>query len=271
MNSYLRMIQSVTTKYDTEIRNSTSSFCEYFGIDQFWFHRINDKGFLGTISNNPAWCEYFAAEKLFHKCPLLRHSKYIPLGFVVVANNEVEDFLDNKIAQTFYKDIKKYKNGIWFVIINKTETGSEQFGFMIDKSNLALIINELQIIKQFMNKLPTKIPRLFSKLEEAQVNLVDLMGASFYKSAIPAHFQPQAREVMIQNMGLESDIQLNPRELEVIKLVLQGHSPSQIAPKVFLAKRTIEHLLEKIKEKLECNSKTQLIQKAREMENFGLF
>lgn len=272
MNSYLNMIQSVTTKNDRIIKNASSSFCEYFNIPQFWYNKIDDRGSLASMSNHPAWTEYFAEQHLYKKCPLLRHSKHLQEGISIYTNNEVEQFLNNNIVQTFYEGEANYNKNAWFVIINKTKNGSDQFGFLADKSNVALIVNEMKLIKWFMRKFQSNIASVFSKLEDHRVNLIELIGPAFYKSsASTSSSLHTARLRILAQMGIEEGMNLNPREIEVVLLVLQGFSASAIAPKVFLAKRTIDHMLERIKEKLNCNSKTELIQKSREMEDLGYF
>lgn len=272
MDSYFSMIRSVTTKNDTIIKNASSSFCEYFNITQFWYNKVDDRGSLASMSNHPAWTEYFAEQQLYKKCPLLRHSKHLQEGISIYSNNEVEQFLNNNIVQTFYEGALNYNKNVWFVIINKTKNGSDQFGFLVDKSNITLVINEMKLIKWFVKKFQLKIPSVFSKLEDHRVNLIDLIGPAFYKnSAATPSSRHAARQAILVQMGIEEGINLNSREIEVIKLVLQGFSASAIAPKVFLAKRTIDHLLERIKEKLKCSSKTELIQKSQEMEDLGYF
>jgi len=64
---------------------------------------------------------------------------------------------------------------------------------------------------------------------------------------------------------------LSSIELNVMNLLLEGYSAAQIALRLFRSSRTVEHHIERIKEKLGCCSKGELIQKARKMERFNCF
>lgn len=273
MNSYLEMIRSVSTRHDAKIKKATNAFCEYFDISQFWYNKIDDKGFLASLSNHPSWTEYFASEKLFLRCPQLRHSDHLKNGISIPSNDEVEEFLSLNIVRTFYREDTIYDGTVWFVLTKKTDCGAEQFGFLTKKRNTSLIINELNLIKAFVNALPKSLEDVFSKLLDSQINLLDLIGPSFYENPFPnsSHHSPESRRLIIEELGGKEMIQLKPKEIEVLSFVLKGFSASAIAPQVFLAKRTVEHVLERIKDKLCCNSKTELIKRASEIQELGYF
>lgn len=268
------MVQAVTIKCHHIIRRATSDFCDFFHIAQFWYNRVDDRGLLTGYSNHPAWTEYFASENLHQKCPLLCHSKYLKEGISIFddsINSADEHYLNDSIIDVFYKDKMKYKSNIWVIYIKKTKTGSEQFGFFINKKALSLFFSEQELVKLFMNKAPEISPLLFSKLEDNQINLIEELGNSFYQGIELNTPNLTYRQKLIEKLGLKIANKLSNKEIEVIKLVLQGYSASAIAPQVFLAKRTVDHILERIKDKMECNSKTQLIIKARELEKTGFF
>lgn len=270
MSSYLKMIQSVTTKYHDRIKNETSSFCEYFHLAQFWYNKIDDRGSLASFSNFPEWTEYFGHEKLYEKCPMLRHSKYLQEGVKIFStDNDVESMVNNSIISRFYNGKANYHLNTWVVFVNKTKDGSEQFGFFVKKPALSLFFNESQLVRLFMKKIKENMTFVFSKLEDNQINLLDVLGSSFFAGASLGVSQDSERQTLLKKIGGEWQACLTPQEMRVIELVLQGYSASAIAPQVFLAKRTVDHYLERIKEKLDCHSKTELIQKAREMEELG--
>ena len=85
-----------------------------------------------------------------------------------------------------------------------------------------------------------------------------LVGANFF-----------SEKKFLKNLGIE--VSCSVREIEVMKLLLEGYSASQIGKEIFLSRRTIEHHLERIKDKLGCTSRAELIQKARELEALEYF
>lgn len=70
-------------------------------------------------------------------------------------------------------------------------------------------------------------------------------------------------------MGIGFD--LSPKESEVTQWMLRGYSAGKLAPKAFFSRRTAEHHVESMKQKLGCSIKAELIQIAREMERMGIF
>lgn len=270
MNSYLEMIQGISTRYSDKIKSVTDNFCGYFQIGQLWYNRVDNKGSLESLSNHPAWTEYFAAEKLYERCPLLRHSKYVKEGITVLNDKEAEACVSPQIIDTFYNGTVKYNANTWITIVKKTKSGSDQFGFFINKKYLPLFINEMQLVNLFTSRFRERLQLVFSKMESFQANLIEIMGSDFYKDQREETLEDELKQQLLKELGIDESVQLNTREIEIIKLVLQGFSASAIAPQVYLAKRTIEHMLERIKEKLCCDTKTELIQKAREMESLGV-
>jgi DNA-binding NarL/FixJ family response regulator len=51
---------------------------------------------------------------------------------------------------------------------------------------------------------------------------------------------------------------LTPRELEVIKLIAEGHTSEEIAELLFISKKTVEHHRANILEKLQMRNRVEL-------------
>ena len=159
-----------------------------------------------------------------------------------------------------------------FQLMDKTSNGVEAFGFSSNSSNplqVALLLNELSLLRLFIKKFREENRSLFSCLEDNQVNLAELLGSVFYDEPVPVMPQLTKRRALFKQFGIEYS--LTPREKEIIVPLLKGYSASQIGKQIFLSKRTVEHHVERMKEKLGCNSKAELIQKSRELEAYGLF
>lgn len=270
MSSYLDMVHAITVKHSDKIKRETSHFCEYFHIAQLWHNRVDDRGYLQGISNHPSWTEYFASEKLYEKCHLLRHSKYVSEGMTILSDEEAKECVNQEIIDIFYDGTIQYNSNTWITLVHKNKSGTDQFGFFLNKNYLALFINEMRLVNLFTGKLRENLQPLYTKMEGYQANLVDIMGSYFYKNLEEETPSNELRQKLLGKLGLHEAFNLTSKEKQVIKLVLEGFSASAIAPQMFLAKRTIEHFLERIKEKLNCGSKTELIQKAREMEAAGI-
>ena len=58
---------------------------------------------------------------------------------------------------------------------------------------------------------------------------------------------------------------LTEREVEVLRLVIEGRSSKEVAQTLFLSKRTVDFHLSKIYEKLKVSNRIQAIRRATEL------
>ncbi len=80
----------------------------------------------------------------------------------------------------------------------------------------------------------------------------------------------KGREAFLAKIGVDTKIQLSKQETRSLKGLLKGYTATQIAIQLHLSRRTIEHHIVQIKSKLSCFSKTELVQRAQELECLGL-
>lgn len=62
-----------------------------------------------------------------------------------------------------------------------------------------------------------------------------------------------------------ADDVLTPREVQVLKLILEGKSSREVADALFVSKRTVDFHLANIFEKLNVNSRVQAFRRAAEL------
>lgn len=160
------------------------------------------------------------------------------------------------------------------VLMNRVADGLEIIGLDVSSPNNlyeALMLNELLLIRKFVHKFIEENQFLFRLLEENRVDLQALIGPKFQKADIPVTANLLPRKQFLHDLGIEIPNVLSERDDEILKLLLEGNSASQIAKMLYRSCRTIEHAIEKIKNKLVCFSKSDLIKKARELEQLGYF
>ncbi len=73
------------------------------------------------------------------------------------------------------------------------------------------------------------------------------------------------RDEEITKRQKEAGTLLTKREKEILQLIAEGHTGSEIAEKLFLSKRTVEHHRESVLAKLGCKKISLLILKAKEL------
>jgi len=58
------------------------------------------------------------------------------------------------------------------------------------------------------------------------------------------------------------NVRLTKRELEILSLIVEGHSSKQVADMLFVSKRTVDFHLDNIYEKLQVTNRMQAMQRA---------
>ena len=264
MTTFEEMTRAVTCRFSDRIAKACKPLLSAFSLSHFGYCKITNDGNFSYLGSHVGWSEYFAAEKLYIDFPYYRHPKYFKDGI------SLQRSIQNKPFMNILDQAKnKFNIHHSLVTLQKIPGGMEGFCFASnspDPSQIPLMLNELPLLQLFIKKFREENQVLFSLLEETQVNLHDLIGDRFHEN-IPVMPQLNARKEFLQKLGVLNP--LTPGEIEIMKLLLDGYSAGKIAPRVFLAERTIEHKIDRIKEKLLCSSRVELIQKGRAIERFS--
>lgn len=69
-----------------------------------------------------------------------------------------------------------------------------------------------------------------------------------------------------QSTGSTSEaVRLTKRELEILSLVIEGHSSKKVAELLFISKRTVDFHLDNIYNKLHVSNRMQALQRATKL------
>ena len=268
MAAFDDLTRSVTCRYNDLIKNACMPLLEYFNLSLFSYFKIKNSGSYTFLGSHAAWSEYFAAEKLYFNFPYYRHPMYTREGIFTLMNIVQNDDLSPIL------NLGKEKFNIHhrLILIKQIPNGIEGYCFATNSPNvmqIRMLLNEIPLLWLFIDHFKKKQRFLFSSLEDNQIDLSDLMGDTFFVNSLGIMPRSPSRDKLLQKLGISDQTEFNPREKRLLKLMLQGYSAGKIAPQIFLSKRTVEHQIERVKEKLGCDSKAELIQKAKELELFG--
>ena len=64
----------------------------------------------------------------------------------------------------------------------------------------------------------------------------------------------------------DPEVKLTSREVEIIRLIAEGHTSQQMADKLFISPRTVETHRANLMKKLIAKNAIELVRKAREMQ-----
>lgn len=263
MNEFQKMLQKVTASpYFDQMRRSVTPLYDHLSVNHFWYYRISNTGNYSFIGSNIPWSEYCFNSNLLKSFTCLRHPSLLRTGLFLMKNET--DPASQNIIDTAWT---KFQINFNINLVAKTSDGIEAFGFgtrFNDSKSDERIINQLPLLRVFIKNFRDKHSRLFKLLEENQVNLTTSFGETFYEQ--PKGFTlPFSHEDFLLKIGCGAFLSLATREKEVLNYIADGYPATYIAQQLGLSSRTVENYIVNIKNKLTCNSKVALIQKAKDI------
>lgn len=268
MSSYEEMTKSLSHRFNDQINKSCQKLFNDYGLIQFYYCKITNDGFLVNIDSDAAWAEYICDTKLYRSYPYFCHPKYIQGGVSLIKESQ-----DKVLQETIHAGKENFNYELWYRCVVKTAQGIEEFGFSSNSSSeqqIFQLFNSQSTLNSFLSYFKKENKAIFSSIDDHRIDVGQLIGTSFSSNRGISKQKTPFMDTLCQSIGSDCYNRLTSREKEVLKLAIHGYPASKIALQVFLSRRTVEHYIEKIKEKLFCNSKAELIEKAKQFECLGM-
>lgn len=267
MSSFSPMINKYTLRFNHKVNKFCAPILMNFGVNHFWYHKVTNDGHYTCLGSNLPWMEYYFSEKLYLPNPYLRNPANFRSGTSFI--RQVKDCSYQKSVDIGVKDFSINQS---LLFLEEVKDGIEGYGFASHlPTNLfeSLSINEMPLLKFFVKKFREEFEPVLLKMSEDLVDIASLIGPTFYEEGSSVQPSPIDRKLFLKQFHLSRILELSDREKEVLFLVSKGLFAVEIADHLQLSKRTVEHYIENIKNKLDCFSKAELIQKANEFLSIG--
>lgn len=269
MSNYKDLLKYTSFSFRDKIKKYCTPLLKHFSINHFSYVKITNSGHFTCLSSRPEWMEYYFEEKFYLVQPHFRHPSIHKTGISfpgLIQNQSYQDAM--QIAQS------KFQIYPSLIFSEKKDDGIDFFSFDLNSSQPvlnALLFNELPLLRKFTHMFQQENSSLFKLSDMYQINLIDLMGTDFYLDTDPIVASLSNRPQCLNELGLglKTSEKLSAREITIMQYLLHGASANQIGDLLCLSKRTIEHYIERLKNKLVCHSKMDLILKGRELEALG--
>ncbi len=254
--------------FDNKIKSFCSPLIQNFGISHFYHAKVTKAGYFVGVNLNRDWEEYFFSDKSHlliwpDKC----QSCKVHNGIRLLQETENDNL--NKLLLTAKED---YSLNFSLQFVEKSNQDTNMYGFALNSSDhmqhMALL-KEIPLLRLFIKRFQEEFKGLYAALDNNKIDMPSLLGASFYKVKNPTLTKSLMREQFLKKMGIEIPSSLTDRETDVIKYLIEGCSASEIASELSRSKRTVEHQIERIKDKFYASSKSALIKKLLEHESIG--
>lgn len=268
MNPFYRLfINVVSSPYYDHMMKFVAPLYDHLGINHFWYYKITSSGNYSYLGIHAKWSEFCFENNLLCSFPCLRHPDTIQSGISLMKATSNMEY--QKVLETAWN---KFHINFNLNLTEKISDGIEAFGFACrfnDPKADERLLNDLPFLRAFIKSFKSKHSKIFQLLEDNQIDLAAQFGSVFYEGSRGLTL-PCKRDALLQKMGFAPFFSLTPREVDVLKFIVHGYPAAFIAKNLGLRIKTIENYLSTIKCKLACDSKTQLIEKAREMHDCGL-
>lgn len=226
---------------------------ETFGLTTFANARVNHLGQFSTMNNHPEYAEHYIQQGFYNAdisadAAQLDDGNYL-MWDLVDCGGKTREMLD--AASAFrYKHI--------FTIVKNRETHTDFYHFGTHISNPAInhwYLNNLDKLELFIDYFNEKI--ISTGLDAA------------HEVVFPT--QPIKADILKEHAALDNahdsfvntlmQSQYSPRQLECMKLIVQGQSAKEIAKTLNISHRTVEDYIQTLKYKFSAKNKSELIAK----------
>lgn len=265
---YKKLVESFNTRYASKINRYCERFFRLLDLSHFWILKSDEEGGFWSFGTHASWCEYLIEERFHLLYPYCRDPKFFK-NEIALFGPGLDEILDHFLD--YGKDHFDLEKSIQ--ILEKDQKGFSAFGFTLSNSkkrDVNELLRRVPLLKSFVHSFKQEHRGLFFFLEDYKPNFKELLGSTYFEK--PSYLlKEQEKEDFLKELQAKSKTSLTSREKEVLSWMTRGHSASQIATFLHLSRRTVEHHIERMKEKLNCHSKWELLQKKEEIEPFYTF
>lgn len=274
MNDLVRQTQAISGRFQNKIKTLVDPLASIYGVNAHAYYRIDSQGGLTHLCNLPEISEFYFSNELYKNSPFLKHPDLVQPGFIFAQAVE-----DPKFQQAQSQVEQQYQLFNLMLIIEKEGDVLHAHGFATTQQNHNLAnvyLNNLDKFRLYCDFFRKETAGLQRSLQDLKVDFGNLIGPQFYKGnnnfnpPCAANSKSEFFHWMNKSQGgLEIFKPLTDREIECLKLMLEGNSAGLIAQRLLITTRTVEHHIDHIKNKLLCSTKAEIFSFIATLEKCG--
>lgn len=259
----------ISIRTSSNIREIVAPLFTRFQADYFNFIRKFDYGKEFVLTTDPGWLDYFFTNAFDKRTVLDKRVEKLVSGLqqqLIIPWTEVSD----SYILGEQRKLSGILQGITFIFINPTYTDFFYIGSKLSDPSLSdFYRSNTDLLKRFCLYFSDKATPLIKKAKDPR-NLIQTYQPCTTQDAknvlaknledfdvFLQETQPKKLRFVLPNTN--ADIALTYREMLCIKGVHAGKSAKEIAKELGLSDRTVEARLEKVRYKLNVNSRLEII------------
>lgn len=264
MDEVDHLLQIYRSSLSNKVRELTEPLKTHFGIDEFVYTWVKHDGLYVSISNQPGPSEYWYSHRFYESTLLVRN----PENF----NNEI--FLPNRMPGE--KQAEEMDANFGFcadnllAILRKEKKDLHYFLFNTSKKEKSLIpfyLNNLKILECFCDYFLKEWSPYLREMEKYTINMAKLLGSKFWSNPTPdwslTYGKFEDKLAFLKKINyLSNDFclpKLSRQEKQCLNYLYQGKTISDTAELMNISPRTAEFYFVNIKNKLNLNTKSEMI------------
>lgn len=266
------MAIDVLKNYQPILASDISQICQpltEFGITFFHYVRSFKDNSRINISNKPKWIEHFYNKKFYMTGSLAGKNELYDSSYFLWSTLKYQDI---------YTDAREYFDiDYGITIIKKLPDSTEFVHFGANHGNGQVVnfyISNIDFLNRFIlyfkDQAKALIDRaLRNKIRPSSFNCtvnpedLKIISQGLLK-IVPQKQQDFLHATKIKHYHLSSHygpVEITAREVDCLIGLLEGKTAPEIASRLGRSKRTVETHLNSVKQKLDCNTKSELIEK----------
>lgn len=269
-------------------RKQFSEICkplaDYLGTTAVLYVDVDRSGRAFLLQTHQKWSERFLEEQYYKVDIVLVHPDNIHNGFAFQETSTEQEFKDTLLHDA----VNNFGFCHSFVYIEKTNNNDGYFGLACasTKDNFQMInrlVNEAHIVKKIIRKINKDLRSVVKDLPAMKMDFATLKGEAFYKERGGVFNEnyaiSQEKKIsLLKDTGLLTEYSsnedffkksLSPQETNCLRIYLSSHNLKAVARDLNLSVSTVKTYIENIKNKFNCYTRHELLEKAAILESLG--
>ena len=228
-----------------DLKALTDERLKQHGVSHFAFRRAYDDGRTFIIGNDQQIVRYVFENEV----------PVAPVDSKLIQDNFNYLILPIGNYKKILSELKNNFNTSHFInVIERHEGYFDLFVFGAHANNPGIInfyLNKMDVVENFNCYFKDKARDLIQVADRNKIQVSDTMSASPFKG--------------LSGRPSSTHFDLTKRQIDCLALLVKGMSYKETGKKLNLSPRTVEHYVDAVKMKLNCDTRSELISKALKM------
>lgn len=268
MPSLIELIKNYSLKHNNKIARVIEPLKQVSGIHGFFYYTISTTGLFTFMGTQPSWVEEYYEEKYYLHNPFLCHPSALHKGIYFPNMVRDEQYLEMLNIRR-----KKIDVDHSMIMINKNQEEMEAFGFYTSCDNPQIYnfyANEQALLQLFIEYFKKEMEKELLSMKRDPADLFAAKKKLFFPKENQIILSPTIRRDFLKTMKKDTDwlwsLKITPREKDILSLLKMGRTAEEIAKNFSISRRTVEKYIEHLKFKLQCEKRSEILDRLAELE-----